>query len=62
MSGIGDAPALLVGERTDFIASGGVIALVIADNKVRLHVSRQAAAKRDLRISSKLAKLALVVD
>jgi len=49
---------LTVGEGDDFPAAGGVIGLVIEDNKVRFDVNLEAAERAGLKISSKLLKLA----
>ena len=57
-----DAPVLLVGESPSFVDTGGVLAFVIVDNKVRLRLSMKSATDHQLRISSQLAKLAEVVN
>lgn len=55
-------PVLVVGERQNFIKAGGTINFVISQNKVRVQLSLQSASKRDLKISSKLARIAEVID
>lgn len=54
-------PTLTVGEGDDFAAAGGVIGLVIEDNKIRFEVNLDAADRAGLKISSKLLKLAKYV-
>lgn len=53
-----NAPMLTVSEGNDFAAAGGMIALVIEENKVRFDVNLDAAERAGLKISSKLLKLA----
>ncbi len=55
-------PVLLVGEKTQFLQDGGIIAFVIAGNNVRLQLSMKKAASHGLRVSSQLAKIANIVD
>lgn len=51
---------LTVTENTDdFIGDGGMINLLIVDNKVRFQINNQAAQKAGLIISSKLLSLAI---
>ncbi len=52
------APMLTVGEGDDFAAAGGMIGLLIEENKVRFDVNLDAAERGGLKISSKLLKLA----
>ncbi len=53
-----NAPTLTVGEGDDFAAAGGMIGLLIEDNKIRFEVNLDAAERAGLKISSKLLKLA----
>jgi len=55
-------PVLLVGEKSQFLQHGGIIAFVIAGNNVRLQLSMKKAASHGLRVSSQLAKISNVVD
>jgi hypothetical protein len=55
---LGNTPTLTVGEGDEFPAAGGVIGLLIEDNKVRFDVNLEAAERAGLKISSKLLKLA----
>jgi len=59
VSGLG---VLLVGEVRDFLAWGGTIRFFVEDNKIRLQISRKAAERDGLVISSKLLQVAYVVD
>lgn len=53
-----NAPVLTVSEGDDFVVAGGIIALVIEDNKVRFDINLDAAEHAGLKVSSKLLKLA----
>lgn len=55
-------PILTVGESDRFIQSGGVIKFFVADGKLRFEISPQAAARAQLKISSKLLKLGRIVE
>lgn len=57
-----DAHILYVGESSKFISHGGVINFLIRENKVRFELSRTNAGQRGLEVSSKLARLAIIVD
>jgi hypothetical protein len=52
---------LTVGEASEFLEHGGMIAFRIRDNKVRFAVNVEAAAQARIKISSKLLKLADLV-
>jgi hypothetical protein len=58
---LNDANILTVseGETDDFIKAGGMINLVIVDNKIRFQINDNAAKKAGLTISSKLLSLAI---
>lgn len=55
-------PILTVGESDQFIPKGGVIKLFVEDGKLRFEISPQAAARAQLKISSKLLKLGRIVE
>ena len=55
-------PTLTVGERPDFINSGGTIRFYIADGNIRFAVNPAAAERAGLRISSRLLQLADIAD
>ncbi|MCU1268778.1 MAG: hypothetical protein JWN74_72 [Acidobacteriaceae bacterium] len=55
------APVLTIGETPGFARSGGIINLILEDNKVRFEVNVQAAKDADLNISSRLLALARIV-
>ena len=56
------SPILLVAETRDFIGQGGMVALAIEQNKVRVYVNLKAAQREGLQISAKLLQVAQVVD
>lgn len=49
---------LTVGEEMNFVKSGGVISLFLENRKIRFAINTAAAERAELRISSKLLKLA----
>ena len=53
---------LTVGEVDRFAQKGGVISLILVDNKVRFEVNTWAADQAGLKISSKLLNLARAVE
>jgi hypothetical protein len=52
---------LTVGEADDFASDGGVANLSVESGKVRIQINVEAAAKKELRISSRLLSLAQIV-
>jgi hypothetical protein len=52
------SPTLTVGESPDFITEGGIVNFVAEDGRIRFQISQGAAARADLRISSRLLRLA----
>jgi hypothetical protein len=55
------ASALTIAESPDFARSGGMIAFVLHDGKVRFEVNVEAAKQASLTISSRLLSLATIV-
>jgi YfiR/HmsC-like len=55
-------PVLTIGETPGFAKSGGIINLILEDNKVRFEVNVAAAKEADLNISSRLLALARIVQ
>jgi hypothetical protein len=55
-------PVLTVGESPEFLRDGGVVNFVMDDGKVRFEISHEAAARAQLRISSRLLRLARPPD
>lgn len=55
-------PILTIGEMPGFARSGGIINLVLEDNRIRFEVNVQAAKDADLSISSRLLALARIVQ
>lgn len=58
----GTEPILTVGANTSFTKDGGIIRLFIEDAKPRIEINVGAAEKADIKISSKLLKLAIIYD
>jgi hypothetical protein len=55
-------PILTIGEMPGFAKSGGIINLILEDNRVRFEVNVKAAKDADLNISSRLLALARIVQ
>jgi hypothetical protein len=53
--------ALTVGETDQFAEQGGMIQLVMEDNRIRFRINPSAASQAGIRISSKLLALAQIV-
>ncbi len=53
---------LLVGEKSDFINRGGVINFFLEGDKLRFEVSIDNAQRRGVQISSRLLRLAKIVE
>ena len=52
---------LTIGETTDFARMGGVINFIRVKNKIRFEINVAAAKQANLKISSKMLKLAKIV-
>jgi hypothetical protein len=52
------SPVLTVGETRGFLESGGIVNFLVEDKKVRFEINAAAAKKSELRVSSKLLRLA----
>lgn len=59
---LANAPTLTVGETDNMTTSGGIIRFFLEDNRLRFEINLPAAQKRNLQFSSKLLKLARVVE
>jgi hypothetical protein len=59
---LADKPVLTVGESDGFARRGGVIGLVVEDNRARFEVNLRAAQHAGLALSSKLLGVARVVE
>jgi hypothetical protein len=55
-------PILTIGEIPGFARRGGIINLILEDNKVHFEVNVEAAKEADLNISSRLLALARIVQ
>jgi len=62
LSSVRDKPVLTIGEIPDFIDYGGIIKLYRLDGKIRFEISLKAAKRANLVISSRLLRLAKVVE
>jgi hypothetical protein len=56
----GTQPVLTVGENPDFLRRGGIINFLLEDGKVRFQIDPSNAERGNLRISSRLLRLARV--
>jgi YfiR/HmsC-like len=59
---LADHNILTVGDQTDFAKTGGIIGFILQDNKVRFEINMEAAKKADLKLSSRLLKLATIIE
>jgi hypothetical protein len=55
---VGDSGVLTIGEMESFTAKGGIIGFVVEKKKVRFEINLTAAKRANLKISSKLLRLA----
>jgi len=55
-------PVLTVGESTEFLRQGGVVKFIREDGKIRFEINQDAAQRAQLRISSRLLRLARPAD
>jgi hypothetical protein len=53
--------ALTVGDSEGFAAAGGVIGLIVQDNRMQFEVNLEAARRANLKLSSQMLKLARIV-
>jgi hypothetical protein len=58
LDSVRDKPVLTVGEAEEFLAEGGVIRFVRRGDRLRLHISRPAAAAAGLELSARLLEVA----
>lgn len=57
-----DKPVLTVSDVTNFAKQGGMIRFVTENNKTRIQINLEAAKRAEVTISSKLLKLADIVE
>ena len=55
-------PVLTIGEKKDFTRLGGIVNFINKDSKLRFEINPDTARRHDLRISSRLLKLAVIVE
>lgn len=61
LESVHNVSALTVGETDRFVEEGGMIQLVMEDNRIRFKINPSAASEAGIRISSKLLALAKIV-
>ncbi|BCU05719.1 hypothetical protein Atep_03960 [Allochromatium tepidum] len=57
-----EAPVLTVGDTQDLVQAGGMVSLVREDGRLHPMINRETAARAGIRISSKLLRLATLVQ
>ena len=62
LRGIGVAPVLTVGESPDFLTQGGAINFLLDSGRVRFEINQAAAARAQLKVSSRLLQLGRASD
>jgi hypothetical protein len=62
VAALGRASVLTVADRDGFADAGGIANFFREDNKIRFEINPKAAKRADLKISSRLLRLARVVD
>ncbi len=55
-------PTLTIGEARDFIAQGGIVNFLVENGNVRFEIDAEAAERGNLKISSRLLRLARVPE
>ncbi len=53
---------LTVGDQDNFAELGGVVGFILMNSKIKFQINQDAAERANLRLSSKLLKLAILVD
>ncbi len=59
LAAVNDESILLVGEEPGFLEAGGLVEFVMRPDRLRFSINLQAAANCGIRVSSKLAQLAI---
>jgi hypothetical protein len=62
LSKVKGKPVLTIGETRDFIKLGGVMNFISKDGRLHFEVNTQAAKQQGIELSSRLLKLAIIVD
>jgi len=62
VASLGTEPVLTISDVDDFLGAGGMISLVLVDNKVRWKINRAAINAAGIQVSSKLLQLAIEVE
>ncbi|MBU0944822.1 MAG: YfiR family protein [Proteobacteria bacterium] len=53
---------LTIGETENFASDGGGINFIVEDKKLRFEINRETAAEQEIKLSSQLLNLAILVD
>lgn len=53
---------LFVGETKEFLRQGGIIDLIVRENRVHLYISKPAYEREGLKVSAQLLRVATVLD
>lgn len=61
LEAIGSAPVLTVGESEKFAAKGGAIGFVVVGENIRFEINLAATERAGLKVSSKMASMAIIV-
>jgi hypothetical protein len=62
LAGLKDKNILTVGDSDGFIKDGGIVRFVMEENKIHFRINLEAAKSANLAISSKLLRLAEIVE
>lgn len=61
LSLISSSAILTVGEKPSFLEQGGIVSLVVASNKIQLHINQSQAKSNGFEISGNLLEVAKIV-
>ncbi len=62
IAGLEQKPVLTIGETPEFTKLGGIISFFSKNNRLHFKINNNTAKKKSLALSSRLLKLAVVVD
>jgi hypothetical protein len=62
LSDVGQQPVLTVADMPEFAAQGGMIGLVVEDNRLRFEINTDGTERAHLKVSSRLLSLAHIVS
>jgi hypothetical protein len=61
LSLISSSAILTVGEKPSFLEQGGIVSLIVASNKIQLHINQSQAKSNGFEISGNLLEVARIV-